>query len=56
MKISKATFDQVVEALTDAVHALNVAPRFTVADTDSYAIASQCDRALGALDREEKNQ
>ena len=35
-------------ALTRAVAALNAAPRFRVAglDTDSYAIAAECDKAI----------
>ena len=35
-------------ALTRALAALNTAPRFRVAslDTDSYAIAAECDKAI----------
>jgi hypothetical protein len=33
-------------ALERAVDALNTAPRFRVGDTDSYDIASLCDRAI----------
>jgi len=39
---------ELLEALEQAVAALNAAPRFRIPslDTDSYAIAATCDRAL----------
>ena len=42
--------EELKEALTQAVAALNTAPRFAVPhlDTDSYGIAALCDRALAS--------
>jgi hypothetical protein len=37
---------ELFDACRYALRALNVAARFPVGDTDSYAIASMCDRAL----------
>ena len=37
-----------LQALREAVRALNAEPRFKVGDTDSYAIAAMCDRAISA--------
>jgi hypothetical protein len=37
---------RMLEALTLARHALNMAPRFRVGDTDSYKIAAAVDRAI----------
>lgn len=43
-----AVSPELLDALRQAVHALNTAPRFAVPvlDSDSYAIAAICDRAL----------
>ena len=37
---------ELLKALKQAVMALNVAPRYAVGGTDSYEIASLCDRAI----------
>ena len=41
-----AAAPDLLDALRQAVTALNVARRFTVGGTNSYAIASLCDRAI----------
>jgi hypothetical protein len=41
-----AAAPELLSALRQSVTALNMAPRFRVGDTDSYAIASACDRAI----------
>ena len=40
------TGHKLLKALRLAVHALNVHERFGVGDTDSYAIAAECDNAI----------
>jgi hypothetical protein len=40
------TTDEAVDALKQALMALNWAPRFSVGSTDSYASAAKCNRAL----------
>jgi hypothetical protein len=48
MRLRLAARD-LLNAVQKAVAALNTAPRFAVQhlDTDSYAIAAECDRAIG---------
>lgn len=41
-----AAAPEMLAALKQAVHALNVAKRFTVGATNSYAIATDIDRAI----------
>lgn len=41
-----AAAQEMLDALRRAVFALNVAPRFSVGDADSYEIASQCSAAI----------
>lgn len=38
--------DELLDACRQSVNALNIAPRFRVGDTDSYAIASTLGRAI----------
>lgn len=38
--------EQLIKALTMAIEALNTAPKFKVGDTDSYAIAAACTKAV----------
>lgn len=41
-----AAAPELLEALQQAVRALNIQPNFKVGDTNSYAIASLCDRSI----------
>jgi hypothetical protein len=43
---AQAAAEDLLAALWQAVDALNTAPRFQVGASDSYAIASLCDRAI----------
>jgi hypothetical protein len=45
-----AITQQLIDALSAALRALNTARRFKVGDTDSYAIAAQAGRALKAAE------
>lgn len=41
-----AAAPELLDALQEAVHALNTVPKFRVGDTNSYAIANLCDQAI----------
>ena len=44
-----AAAPDLLEALQQAIQALNTVPRFRVGNTDSYRIASLCDRAVAKV-------
>jgi len=48
-----AAAPELYAALQEAVRALNTAKRFRVGDTDSYAIAALCDRAIAKAEGRE---
>lgn len=53
MQLTKTEAEHVLNTLKSALCALNTAPRFNVGLSDSYQIASQCEKTIDLLESKE---